>query len=99
MNSLKTLAVLFAILLTIPVYFRNQAIVDREAGAAWFQMRSFWSSESPETRQLRKALSNAGNMGTPGKTAQQAREEAMQKSAERVEQQLQKDVAGEPRTD
>lgn len=97
MKHVKTLGVLLLVLVSIPFYFRNKGAVDHQMDVAWNAAKSYWSSESQETRNLKKAFStNPVNMGKSGKSAGELRDEIIRKSEERIDAQEAKDVGPAP---
>jgi hypothetical protein len=92
----KLLAVLLIVAGSIPSYYRNRDAVDRKVAFAWGEMKAYWSSESVETRNLKKALSsNPVNMGKSGKSAGELHDEVIKKSEQRIDEREAKDVAPE----
>jgi hypothetical protein len=93
-KKVKILGTLLVVLFSIPFYYRNQETIDRKAEIAWNGIKDMWATEAAETTRLKQILSGNISKGRAMKSQREANYEAIKKSEEDIEKQLQKDNEG-----
>jgi hypothetical protein len=96
-KKLKILAVLVAILLALPGYYRNRPAVDHVALGMWTAVEGVWLHFAFQSKQLGYVVGSVVSGRGSGKSipSQRAAEiEAVKESQKQIDEQEQKDATG-----